>query len=79
MNTKAPKTHVNITVRSPYETVRGLLEEIYLAKRASHPDYGEEFRKGWDKARKETLTAHGWTEATFYAEMDRRRYSFSGP
>jgi len=79
---RAVEAAVNVTVevRTPYETVLATLEGEYLALRRRLPNYDDTFRSAWKATRLATLEAGGWTEDTFYAEMDRRRsLHFSGP
>lgn len=68
-----------IEVRSPYETVHELLEELYVAKCKAIPSYGNQFRDAWAAARRVLLDGHGWTEKAFYDEMDRRRKALIFP
>jgi hypothetical protein len=70
---------VAIEVRTPYETVVGLLEEVFLAKQRRFPSYGDQFRQAWKSAREIVLDSNGWTERDFYAEMDRRRKALHFP
>lgn len=59
--------------RDDYEAVYAALDGLYRALRERYPLYGEGFRSAWQKGRRDTLQAHGWTEQDFYAELDRRR------
>ena len=79
---RAVEAAVNVTVevRTPYEAVLATLEGEYLALQRRFQNYNEPFRSAWKATRLATLEAAGWTEATFYAEMDRRRsLHFPGP
>lgn len=60
-------------VREAYKLVRDELEEIYVALR-DMLGAGPKFRQRWDAARQRLLKEKGWTDESFYAEMDRRRW-----
>lgn len=64
---------VTITVKLHYEAMHDELEALYLALQARYVSYGEGFRDAWKKGRRDALETRGWTEAEFYAELDRRR------
>lgn len=54
-----------------FDALHDELEGLYLRLQRGML-YGPGFKKAWDKGRKDTCEAHGWSEADFYAELRRR-------
>jgi len=64
----------NPSPRLDFESVRGVLETLYVRLETTHPDWGQR-RKVWEQARKDALELRGWTEEAFYLALS----CFSSP